>query len=212
MKDKMKYLFILGGISIALLVFCGLLLSDIIKLPGKAAPEDVVQADVQSPAPNVPATQEPTTTEDPALVAAANEAYSKTRGYEEQVDNYFKGMAERNPNLLLGLYHPVYWAAGGQTTAAALEMMQDNVNELELPAGLTWEILDTRPPTDEQRNQIISTYEQYGLDVPISEIITLTVDTVPALNENTEESAHQLNFMLIEGSWYMFEDIFQMFY
>ena len=198
MKEKKIPLLVLGGISLLLIAVCILMLTDIIKLPAR------------TPQGGGPTISGPTA--DPTLEEAAKEVYAQQKSYEEQVDNYFTGLKMRNPELLLGLYYPLYWESAGQTVAEALEMMQDNVNELELPGDLNWKIIGSQPPTEQKREMIQGTYEVYELKEPITDMITLDIETRTSINGVEETNTYQLSFLQIEGSWYLFDDIFQVYY
>jgi len=196
MKEKKTPLLILGGITLVLVTVCALMLTNVISLPARAPVGDGLE-DLAV---------------DLGLKEAAKEVYSKSKSLEEQVDNYFVGLKTRNPELLLGLYHPLYWESAGQSVAEALEMMQDNVNELEFPGDLTWRIVSQQPPEQQGREMILGTYESYGLEQPIEDMLTLEIETKTAASGAEETNAIRCSFLRIDGSWYLFDDIFQMHY
>ncbi|MCL2695539.1 MAG: hypothetical protein FWE69_04340 [Clostridiales bacterium] len=202
MKERKNAFIILGGISLVLIIACVLLLTEVIKLPERT------QQDTPSLGEIVEGI-----TGDRELAEAVNEIYAQARGWQEQVDNYFTGLTTDDAALLLGLYHPVYWEAGGQSLPDALAMMHENVSELTLPQGLTWRVISDRPLEEDERIVVSETYEAYGLDKPITDMIAVEVETTPSLREwGGESGVYQLTFLQIDGSWYLFEDIFQMFY
>jgi len=203
-KERKNAFWILGGISLLLIVVCALLLTEVIQLPARGpAPE------------STPGLGEIVDEifDDEDLAQLVDEAYARPRGWEEQVDNFFTGLKTGNAELLFALYHPSYWEAGGLTLPAALEMMRENVSELTIPEGLTWTVVAQEPPTEDVRLVITETYADYGLTVPIADIVALDVETNPSLRQGGAPSEiYRLTFLQIGGSWFLFEDISQMFY
>jgi len=197
MKINKTALLVLACLSLVLLALCILLLTGTIPLqrggPGEANGPGPggVQVSVDDP-------------DRPDRSEEANAAYAEKKGYERQLDDYFTALKTGNAVLLVGLYHPSFWAEYGQSLSDALYAMEESVEVYALPMDSTYEIIQKRAPDKEARAAVLEHYP----DLRISEIIEIEVSyTLDG------EGYHIIcTFFAVDNAWYLYEDVGQLNY
>lgn len=204
-----KLLIVLAAVAAFMLVFCILVLSDVIPL-GKSRTAEA------SPAPTAgEAAATPVQTESAPPVAAVTEAPtpepSAVPSYlSDKLSEIAKALTERDAKTLTYAYHESYWLIGGSDYAEAVDYMQITLDELGEEAPMTFTPGETVAATPEKLETVRSTYASYGVD---ASAITEAVTAAFAVTQNNAPyKTVQVTIFKLNDVWYLFDDISQLLY
>ena len=204
-----KTVIILAVVAACCVLVCALLFTGVIDLSACAKQEaQTSAAPSQTDAAGTADTSDALSSDEPTLVPTA-----EPEGFEQQLDNFLNGLKTSNAQLIVSVYHEAYWTAGGQTLADAYELMGENLAELAMPSDLNWTIDSVTEADADTMASVRSNYASYGIDGSrITEGKLVTVTTHGTVNGADEVHVLDCHFIKIDEGWYLFDDIFQLFY